>query len=78
MSTTGTGTGGLYFSEDLVNEEWFIELRRLCHKRSLTLFTQVNPEDAPFSPLTDLANLTNKYISQKMTKNNFKRVHIQF
>ena len=87
VNTSGTGATGIYFSEDLVKEEWFTELRRLCHKRALPLFTKQlnvqNPEESKeydesnrFSALADLANITNKYIAHKMTKNNFKKVHV--
>lgn len=52
-STTGVNAGGIYFSEEIVQEKWFIELRRLCHKRNLALFNNVvtpksitkNPEE---------------------------------
>ena len=80
VPTSGTGSSGLYFSEEMVGEEWFQELRRLSHKRSLSLFAS-DTCDGPsprFSGLTDLAEITNKYIAQKLTKNNFKRVHLRF
>ena len=82
-------------SDDLCSEQWFQELRKLSHKRTLALFEKdlttiglnaenSNPEENKtclekrFSGLTDLAMLTNRHIAHKMTKNNFKRVHIEF
>lgn len=52
-STTGVSAGGIYFSEEIVQEKWFMELRRLCHKRNLALFNNAgtptnvnqNPEE---------------------------------
>ena len=47
-STTGASQGGIYFSEDLAQEVWFLELRRLCHKRNLAIFQsdEANPEES--------------------------------
>ena len=88
VSASGSATsGGMFFSEELANEEWFAELRRLSHKRTLAFFSQAQPEgmnddstteQRNFSGLTDLAIVTNKYLTHKMTKNNYRKVFVQF
>ena len=39
IPTSGAvGQGGIYVSDDLCSEQWFQELRKLSHKRTLALF----------------------------------------
>ena len=82
LSSSGNGPTGLYFSEDIQAEEWFQQLRKLSHKRSLTLFSAEEKDGVAdinrFSGLSDLAEVTNRYIAQKLLKNNFKRVNVEF
>lgn len=81
VSAAGNGAGGLYFSESLVQEEWFQQLRKLCHKRNPFAALEARassgtaqPGSTGFNGLSDLAKLTNDYVAQKLTRNNYKKV----
>ena len=85
MAAAGTGAGGLYFSEALTQEEWFQQLRKLSHRKnpfaemkSIGNSDAAQPGSTSFNGLSDLAKLTNEYVALKLTRNNYKKVLVQF
>ena len=66
-----------YISKQIQREEWFQQLRQLSEKGNPFKGLETEAGES-FDGLADLAASTNDYVVQKLMKNNYKRVVVQF